>query len=116
MQFTGNMVLTGRFLCFHHHTLLMNDEFYLQQLQDADEVVVTPHALERGYDESEIRDLVRHLQGTVYLDTDEQAYHIVTADTVVLVKVRNGKRIVVTAYPNDEPSRYHSIQYRLLRG
>ncbi len=94
----------------------MNDDFFLEQLQDAKQVVVTPHALERGYDEEDIRDRVRHLTGVVYWDTQENAYHLVSDDLVIVLNVRNGKRIVITAYPNSDPSRYQTMEYRILRG
>jgi hypothetical protein len=94
----------------------MNDELFLNQLQDADQVVVTPHALERGYDEEDIRERVTTLAGVIYWDTQEKAYHLVSDDLVIVCNVRNGKRIVVTAYPNSDPSRYQTKEYRILRG
>lgn len=94
----------------------MNDDFFLDQLLDAKQIVVTPHALERGYDEDNIRDRVRELAGVVYWDTQENAYHLVSDDLVIVCNVRNGKRIVVTAYPNSDPSRYQTTEYRILRG
>lgn len=94
----------------------MNDDFFLQEFRDANEVVVTPHALERGYDEDDVKDRVSNITGVLYMDTKERTYHLVDEELVILINVRNGKRIVVTAYPHDDPGRYHSIRYRLLRG
>lgn len=94
----------------------MNDDFFLDQLRDADRVVVTPHALERGYDEDDIRERVQRLEGVIYWDTQENAYHLVADDLVIVLNVRNGKRIVVTAYPNSDPARYQTKEYRILRG
>lgn len=94
----------------------MNDDYFLDQLLDAQQVVVTPHALRRGFDETEIGELARQLAGVVYFDTQEQTYHLVSDDIVLIMNVRDGKRIVITAYTLDEPSRYQSIRYRILRG
>lgn len=94
----------------------MNNKFFLDQIRDAKKVIVTPHALERGFDEQELESLATDLFGTLYIDTEEQTYHLLADDIVLVITVRNGKRIVLTAYPNDEPSRYHSIRFRRLRG
>lgn len=94
----------------------MNDELYLDALKEADAVVVTPHALRRGYDEAELEAIARELPGSIYLDTDEGTYHLVTADTVLVMDVRDGTRVVITAYPHGESPRYQLDQYRLLRG
>lgn len=94
----------------------MNDELYMDALKAADDVVVTPHALKRGYDEAELAEIARSLPGSVYLDTDEGTYHLVTADTVLVMDVRDETRVVITAYPRGESPRYQLNQYRLLRG
>lgn len=95
---------------------MVNNEFRLKQLKNAKRVVVTPHALERGYDEETIKEDVTDLAGAVYYDSDESVYHLVAEDRIYIIRVDGSKRLVITAYPNDEAPRYHDPQYHLLRG
>lgn len=83
---------------------------------EANRVVITPHALERGYTEDELRELAAELAGSIYLDTDKGTYHVVGEDTVLVLDVRDGTRIVVTAYPRDESPRYQLDRFLLIRG
>lgn len=95
----------------------MNDDLFLQQLKDAEQVVVTPHALERGFDKIELEQAARQLDGVLYIVTDEKTYHLVTEDIILVLCVRDGMRVVLTAYPKDDLQRYHdSDRFRLLRG
>lgn len=94
----------------------MEQEPHRSALTEARDVVVTPHALERGYTEDELRAQAEELAGSIYLDTDRGTYHLVGEDTVLVLDVREGTRIVVTAYPRGESPRYQLDRFILIRG
>lgn len=94
----------------------MDRAMHRSALEDADEVVVTPHAQERGYSEDDLTELAERLEGSIYLDTENGTYHLVGEDTVLVLDVREETRVVVTAYPKGEHPRYHLDRFELVRG
>lgn len=94
----------------------MNRDMHRSALENADKIVVTAHAQERGYTADDLRERAAELAGSIYLDTDQGTYHVVGEDTVLVLDVRNGRRVVVTAYPRGKGPRYHLDRFRLVRG
>lgn len=94
----------------------MADAALLDRIKDTDKTVVTNHALERGYEEQELFETADSLDGVIYWDEDDDCYHIVTEKYVLLIRVQLGTRIVITAYPLDDTTRYHDPRFTLLRG
>lgn len=95
---------------------MVNDEAFLAELRAAEDVVITDHALERGYDPTAVRDVVEQLAGRIYLDRQTGAYHLVTDRFITVIRVRDGRRVVVTVYPGEEMPKYQTERFILLRG
>ncbi len=95
----------------------MQPASHRRAVQAADEVVVTDHAIEKGYTKAEIRDAVQALAGSLYLDREQGTYHLVTPDDVYVIRLDGGRRIVITAFPHDSDApRYQLDRFTLLQG
>lgn len=68
------------------------------------------------YSPRELCVLVRDRLGELYYDTEEDAYNLVTSDSLVVVFIQNGSELVVVTQRHKHGDEYgHDKEYRLVK-
>lgn len=92
-----------------------------QRIADADSiknVVLTDHAERKGFNKSEIKRIVRTLQGDLYWDHQSENYHLYdySSGRSVVFDVNGTTAFVVTVFPAQKPSsKYSQSRFTELR-
>jgi len=84
-------------------------------VQDYSDIVLTDHAQEKDLPEFEIENILEKGQGQLFHDRKHDSWARVKKKTVVIYDVEEDKAVVITAYRNNNPTKFSSNRFKEVR-
>lgn len=79
------------------------------------DVVLTDHAREKEIPDFEIRNILEKEQGQLFHDRKHDSRARVKKGTVVIFEDRRDKKVVITAYRKNSPTKFSNSRFKHIR-